>query len=211
MPYAVIHGAKNTLVIPFRRGPHPVARKIWQRRRGVGCCGLGQDDTVDTSGSDIGIDLTDNTGTVYGSSAPTSPLGPVTATGAPASATVAPTGSIGSPCPDGNGVIIDNYGSCGPSSTLAANLSTTAGQSALGLSPSQAAAILASIGTATKAVAVAVSGGCPAGYALNAGGSCSPASAVVSTVGTIGGIPTTYLIFGGLGLLALVLISGKKR
>ena len=213
MPYAVVRGARNTIVIPH------VGRKIARRRWGVRGWGLGQDPNVNitpggivqTGGDDdlsniSATDIQNLTATgpnatpsiILGTPGTLAPAGSfatatsgVTSTG---EAVLAP-GSIGSPCPDGSGeVISDQYGTCSPVSSLSSALANPASYAALGLTASQAAAITAALTTAQKLIS-------PTGTVVAAPVSSNPFAS----------ISATGWILGGVALFAIVLVTSKKR
>jgi hypothetical protein len=189
MAYVLIRGARNTLAV---RRPRAVRRGMW---------GLGQAACANYD-SDSGLCLDSTTDVPTSTTLPTA-AGPVTSTGAlptsylPSGEAIATQYTIGSQgtCPAGQ-IVVDQYGSCGPSSTLASTLASPSGASSLGLSPTAAAQIANALNAAGTAVKIAT------------GQAVTPV-AVVSTNPFASVSPTVWLV-GAAVLVGIVLVSKKR-
>lgn len=190
MPYVAVRGARNTLVIPFRR---PVRR--WGMR------GLGQTCTDPDTGDPVACPEEPVDVVIPEGYTPT-PLPNLPNTSS-ISGPMPPTGTsvIGTAglCAPGY-VIADASGNCAPAAQVAATLATPAGAAAAGLSTSAAASIAAAI---TAGAGAAKSVLAPTSYIV-------PGTATAAT-SSLGGIPVTYWAIGGALLFALALIGGKRR
>jgi hypothetical protein len=152
--------------------------------------------------SDSGLCLDSTTDVPTSTTLPTA-AGPVTSAGAlptsylPSGEAIATQYTIGSQgtCPAGQ-IVVDQYGSCGPSSTLASTLASPSGANSLGLSPTAAAQIANALNAAGTAVKIAT------------GQAVTPV-AVVSTNPFAAVSPTVWLV-GAAVLVGIVLVSKKR-
>lgn len=190
----------------------PARYRRYVRGAGLGQCvdpGSGDDVSCDTPGS---IAYTPSSPTLtpvpvtsgplssgYLTSSPSSPAPPASSGLLnPGSATDVggmPYGSIGSQGGCASGYVVgDAEGNCVPAAQLLTALSTPAGATAFGLTPSQAAAITAALKAATVAV----------------GGSVSTSGVVPVSTNPLSSIsPAMWM--AGAAALVLVLILAKKR